>query len=137
MTLKYKLKRDIKFFDPETMESKCTFNGCHDKFEEKTRFTIKTPAWNKYSPVKFLTHYHQCTEPGCKIKHSNRLDKANSFRSYEGDGVYGRKYTLTLEENKAALEKIKKLYAMTRDPKKIEDMETTMIELETKIGEDK
>jgi hypothetical protein len=58
-----KKKEDISFIDPKTMQVKCTFNGCVDKFtvEDFEEFVTDN---GKY----FVAAFHACNECGQRVK---------------------------------------------------------------------
>lgn len=75
------IKNDITFFDKETFEPKCTYNGCADKFEiikvEKT-FT-HYPNKKQKRDLTYKDQYRQCSECGqtVKLEVDNRQSKSN------------------------------------------------------------
>ena len=58
-----KRKSDISFIDPVTMQVRCTFNGCVDKFTVEGIEVQTLPNGNE-----FTTAYHECSECGQRIK---------------------------------------------------------------------
>ena len=58
-----KRQSDISFIDPTTMEVRCTFNQCVDKFTIEEYETIKTDNGNE-----FTAYYHKCSECGQRVK---------------------------------------------------------------------
>ena len=69
-----KLKNDIIFLDPKTLEQKCTYNGCYNKFKQKQKNYIYTDDYG----YKFQSkgYYHQCNE--CEYTYSTELDKTKT-----------------------------------------------------------
>lgn len=58
-----KKKNDITFIDPVTMQARCTFNQCVDKF------TIEGIEVQKLSNGnEFTSAYHECNECGQRVK---------------------------------------------------------------------
>jgi len=58
-----KRKSDISFIDPTTMEVRCTFNQCIDKFTIGEYETIPKANGNEYT-----VFYHKCAECGQRVK---------------------------------------------------------------------
>lgn len=58
-----KKKVDITFIDPTTMEPRCTFNGCVDKFTIEDVEVHKTTKGNT-----FVSAFHACNECGQRVK---------------------------------------------------------------------
>jgi hypothetical protein len=54
---------DISFLDPKTMEVRCTFNQCINKFTIEG-FDVQVGKFGN----EFVTAYHQCCECGQKVK---------------------------------------------------------------------
>jgi hypothetical protein len=63
MTKLSKRKDDISFIDPITMEVRCTFNQCVDKFTIEGNETVLTDNGNE-----FTAYYHACSECGQRVK---------------------------------------------------------------------
>ncbi|MFW5879828.1 MAG: hypothetical protein ACOCUV_03290, partial [bacterium] len=64
------IKHDIKFFDPETFEQTCTYNGCADKFDIKTKEKQEThfPNAKQKRNIVYDIQYRQCSECGQTVK---------------------------------------------------------------------
>ena len=58
-----KKKSDISFIDPQTMQVRCTFNGCVDKFTVEG-YDVKILDSGK----EFVSAYHACNECGQRVK---------------------------------------------------------------------
>lgn len=58
-----KKKVDVSFIDPKTMEVRCTFNGCVDKFTVED-FEVFTTDNGK----EFVSAFHACNECGQRVK---------------------------------------------------------------------
>ena len=56
-------KSDISFIDPKTMEVRCTFNQCVNKFTIEEYETIKKDNGNE-----FTSYYHKCSECGQRVR---------------------------------------------------------------------
>lgn len=79
-----KLKNDLKFIDPSTMQVICTVNGCIEKFEPDVRKeTTNNKARKEYGlgPFEFDYHSHKCTE--CGRSFQTRKDASASKMSYK------------------------------------------------------
>ena len=87
-----KKKNDITFIDPVTMQVRCTFNQCIDKFTLQGMEVKNMPNGNE-----FTSAYHECNECGQRVKGKgdskrawhNHLDRVisgeNTFYSKEND----------------------------------------------------
>ena len=76
-----KLKNDIDFIDPVTMQKVCSFNQCVNKFTEEGSEEITTyPKWKDGAPLIKTTHYHLCNE--CGRKHRSKADKSKNVHSF-------------------------------------------------------
>jgi hypothetical protein len=76
-----KLKVDIDYIDPITMEKVCSFNQCIDKFTVKLQEEITTyPRWKNGLPLVKTSYFHACSE--CGRKHKSKTDKAKSASSF-------------------------------------------------------
>lgn len=82
-----KIKNDIKFFNTDTMEVTCTYNGCHQKFDiifEEKKYSIPT---RKSAIVHYNEQYRICGECGNrfqsesdkKISMTNKSNAVNNF----------------------------------------------------------
>ena len=58
-----KKKSDISFIDPKTMQVRCTFNGCVNKFTMEG-YEVKILDSGK----EFVSYYHACNECGQRVK---------------------------------------------------------------------
>jgi len=67
-----KMKEDISFIDPKTMQVRCTFNGCVDKFSVEEDFEVSVIKNGRYS----LTSFHTCNECGQRINSSGKSRRA-------------------------------------------------------------
>jgi hypothetical protein len=72
-----KIKNDIKFFDPVTMEVICTYNGCHSKFDLMYEEKIYVIPTRKSSSVSYTEQYRVCNE--CNKKFQSDIDKKVSL----------------------------------------------------------
>jgi len=63
MTKMSKKKTDITFIDPTTMQVRCTFNQCVDKFTIEGMEIKQLPSGNE-----FTSAYHECNECGQRVK---------------------------------------------------------------------
>ena len=63
MTKLSKKKTDITFIDPATMQVRCTFNQCVDKFTIEGTEVKKLANGNE-----FTAGYHECVECGQRVK---------------------------------------------------------------------
>lgn len=85
-----KKKSDVSFIDPVTMEVRCTFNGCVDKFTVEDYELIKTPAGKD-----FVSAFHACNECGQRVK-----AKGDGSRAYKiWKKVMSKQDPATLDEN--------------------------------------
>ena len=76
-----KLKDDLIFIDPITIEKACSFNECIKKFTIIGHEKItKYPKWKKGEPVIFLQTYHECNE--CHRKYRSKKDRSETIGSY-------------------------------------------------------
>jgi hypothetical protein len=58
-----KKKVDITFIDPKTMQPRCTFNQCVNKF------TVEGyEVFTNDSGKEFVSAYHECNECGQRVK---------------------------------------------------------------------
>ena len=57
-----KKKVDVSFIDPKTMQVRCTFNQCVDKF------TIEGTETTTSNGKTFVSAYHECNECGQRVK---------------------------------------------------------------------
>jgi hypothetical protein len=87
-----KKKVDVSFIDPTTMQVRCTFNGCVNKFT-KEGFEVKILDSGK----EFVSAYHECNECGQRVK-----AKGDGTRAYrEWKDLQNRKLENELhDENK-------------------------------------
>lgn len=75
-----KLKVDIDYIDPATMQKKCSFNQCIDKFKNACTEEIVTyPKWKNGEKHVRLTHFHSCVE--CNRRHISKGDKKKNMSS--------------------------------------------------------
>jgi hypothetical protein len=89
-----KKKSDISFIDPQTMQVRCTFNGCVDKFTLEG-FEVKILDNGK----EFVSAYHECNQCGQRVK-----AKGDSKRAYqEWRARQDRALELELHETNKAL----------------------------------
>jgi len=58
-----KKKVDVSFIDPVTMEVRCTFNQCVNKFTVEGYEVFTTDKGNE-----FVSAYHACNECGQRVK---------------------------------------------------------------------
>jgi hypothetical protein len=58
-----KKKEDISFIDPTTMQVRCTFNGCVDKFTVEDFEVFVTD-----NGKEFVSAFHACNECGQRVK---------------------------------------------------------------------
>ena len=76
-----KLKVDIDYIDPKTMQKVCSFNQCIDKFTIEDQQEITTyPKWKNGLPLVKISYFHTCSE--CGRKHKSRADKTKSVKSF-------------------------------------------------------
>jgi hypothetical protein len=68
-----KKKVDVSFIDPKTMEVRCTFNQCVDKFTVED-FEVFTTDKGK----DFVSAFHACNECGQRVK-----AKGDGSRAYQ------------------------------------------------------
>lgn len=73
-----KLKDDLYFVDPVTLERVCSFNQCIKKFTIEGFDEVTFFMGGK--ELKQKKYYHQCVE--CKKKYKSRNDKGKSYRSF-------------------------------------------------------
>lgn len=79
------IKNDITFYDVETFQPRCTYNGCADKFElkevEKT-FT-HYPNNKQKRTLTYKEQYRMCSECGqtVKLEVDNRKSKSNKAKA--------------------------------------------------------
>lgn len=112
MALKKKKEKDnVTFIDPVTMEARCTYNDCYEKFVEATRHKIRTPEWRDYTPVKFLHHFHEC--PDCGMTYTSKEDKNKNFHSYSR-AKFGN-HKLTAKEMREVIDTMKRIVETTTD----------------------
>ncbi len=117
MALKKKpAKDDVRFIDPVTMQVKCSYNQCYQKFVESSRIGVKTPLWRDYHPVKSTTYFHKCSE--CGMSFSSNEDKSKSSRDYHENQF--KNHVLTPEENKEVIATMTRIIEAANDPEKIE-----------------
>jgi len=67
-----KKKVDVSFIDPQTMEVRCTFNQCVNKFTIEDYEVFVTDKGNE-----FVSAFHVCNECGQRVK-----AKGDSKRAY-------------------------------------------------------
>lgn len=67
---KAKIKNDIRFVDPITMEVVCNYNGCKDKFNmvNEPVTLLHTPNKIQQREITFMTQSRQCEECGRKFQ---------------------------------------------------------------------
>jgi hypothetical protein len=70
-----KLKVDITYIDPKTMEKVCSFNECIDKFTIEGEETIKSPKGPLYD---YVVCYHECSQ--CGRRERLRGDKSKAYK---------------------------------------------------------
>jgi hypothetical protein len=70
-----KKKSDISFIDPQTMQVRCTFNGCVDKFTVEG-YDVKILDSGK----EFVSAYHACNECGQRVKAKG--DSTKGYREW-------------------------------------------------------
>jgi hypothetical protein len=58
-----KKKVDVTFIDPKTMQARCTFNQCVDKFTVEDFEVFKTD-----NGKEFVSAFHVCNECGQRVK---------------------------------------------------------------------
>jgi hypothetical protein len=76
-----KLKTDIDYIDPKTMQKVCSFNQCIEKFTITGQEEITTyPKWRDGDPLIKTTHYHVCSD--CGRKHRSQKDKSKNVSSF-------------------------------------------------------
>jgi len=76
-----KLKVDVDYVDPVTLEKVCSFNQCIDKFTEQGTEEVTTyPKWKKGEPLTKVSHFHICSE--CGRKYKSRMDTKKNISSY-------------------------------------------------------
>lgn len=79
------IKQDIKFFDPVTFEQTCTYNGCADKFNIKTKEKkeMHFPNTRQKREIAYDIQYRECNECGqtVKLDVDQRQTKSNKSRS--------------------------------------------------------
>ena len=68
-----KKKEDISFIDPKTMQVRCTFNGCVDKFTVEDFEVFVTDKGKD-----FVSAFHACHECGQRVK-----AKGDGSRAYK------------------------------------------------------
>jgi hypothetical protein len=111
-----KKKTDITFIDPVTMQVRCTFNQCVDKFTiEGTEVKI-LPSGNE-----FTSAYHECNECGQKVKargdgmraYKNHLERVASGENK----FYSAPQEPYVDPYKAAMEKYKAKKVENKDIK--------------------
>ena len=71
-----KQKNDITFIDPKTMQARCTFNGCIEKFTETGFEVIK----NEKSGNEYVSAFHFCNECGQRVKAQG--DSSRAFKMW-------------------------------------------------------
>lgn len=93
-----KLKVDLDYIDPVTLEKVCSFNQCIDKFiEQGTEEITFYPKWKEGSPLVKISHFHICSE--CGRKYKSKLDtKKNLDSYYEALAGGGHELNKTTEE---------------------------------------
>ena len=93
-----KLKVDIDYIDPKTMQKVCSFNQCIDKFTVQSTEEITTyPKWKGGDPLIKTSHFHVCFE--CGRKHRSKTDiKKNVSSFYEAAAGGGNELNRTKKE---------------------------------------
>lgn len=79
------IKNDITFFDTTTFEPRCTYNGCADKFEIKTRKKTFThyPNSKQRRDITYDDQYRQCSECGQTVVIAVDTRASNSNKAKE------------------------------------------------------
>jgi len=76
-----KLKIDVDYIDPVTMEKTCSFNQCIDKFTVQGTDQITTyPKWKDGLPLVKTSYFHACSD--CGRRHISKLDKKKNVDSF-------------------------------------------------------
>jgi hypothetical protein len=78
MTRKFKAKKfkdDVSFVDPTTMEVRCTYNQCVDKFTIEA-YEVKTLP----SGYEWVSGFHACNQCGQRIQ--VRGDSSRAYRMW-------------------------------------------------------
>ena len=65
-----KKKNDVSFYDPVTMEVRCTFNQCVKKFTVEGSEIV-----TKDNGGEFIVFYHQCEECGQRVRAKGDSEK--------------------------------------------------------------
>ena len=119
MALKKKSEKDdVRFIDPVTMQVRCSYNQCYQKFVESSRPDIKTPFWgDTYHPIKSTVYFHKCSE--CGMSFSSNEDKSRSIRDYNNNLF--EDHVLTPEENKQVIATMNRIIEVANDPEKIKN----------------
>lgn len=67
---KAKIKNDIRFVDPVTMEVTCNYNGCKDKFEiiDEPKTFAHIPNKVQKREITYMSQSRQCSECGRKFQ---------------------------------------------------------------------
>jgi hypothetical protein len=109
-----KKKNDITFIDPVTMQVRCTFNQCVDKFTVEGTEIQKLPNGNE-----FVSGYHECSECGQRVKargDSKRAVNLHRDRVLSGENeFYNAPREPYVDPYKAAMEKFKAKKAASKD----------------------
>ena len=119
MALKKKSEKDdVRFIDPVTMQVRCSYNQCYQKFVESSRPDIKTPFWGgTYRPIKSTVYFHKCSE--CGMSFSSNEDKSRSILDYNNNLF--KDHVLTPEENKQVIATMNRIIEVANDPEKIKN----------------
>ena len=116
MTKLSKKKTDITFIDPATMQVRCTFNQCVDKFTIEGIEVKKLANGNE-----FTTAYHECSECGQRVKgrgDGKRAWKNHINRVASGENeFYNAPRELYVDPYEAAMAKFKAKKAAGQDNK--------------------
>lgn len=78
-------KKDITYFNLETMEKECSYNQCYQKFVQTSEWDVKCLDGKK--PIKFKTFFHEC--PDCGRREKSSIDKKMSKQKYES-AIFGK-----------------------------------------------
>jgi ferritin-like protein len=73
-----KIKDDLVFIDPVTMEKVCSLNECIEKFDSvRVEVITKRAKWLEVGQIRVQHQFHECSE--CKRKYISRKDKKANY----------------------------------------------------------
>lgn len=87
-----KLKNDIVYIDPITMQKICSFNECIKKFTIEGVETQQSPKGSLYD---YVVCFHECVE--CGRRYRSRADKKKGY-NMKMDNLFAREADPVTEE---------------------------------------